>query len=321
MTTSYVALRDFRNDLYACGYRRADALFELTDAPLTAGPLPSPVHRSGEPVPRRGGGSRYAALTSGRLDETGLRALLPAHPLPGGRPVYAVDGGAWARCDAEASPDRGYYYHPARHSAGQPIVAGWNYQWLAQVGVMRARWTAPRDVQRVHPAENANAVAVTQIAGLPRRLPDGGPVPLFVFDAGDDAGALQPGLTARRAALPVRLRSGRCFYGDPPTPPRPKGGRPCRHGHTLGCDDPATWPGPTAERVGEAAQDGTARVRAWAGAAPQAAGPRRPGHPGADAHRAHDPDPGRGQPPAAPDPHPAGALAVVAQPRRPAARP
>jgi hypothetical protein len=55
MTTSYVALRDFRNDLYACGYRRADALFELTDALLTAGPLPSPVHLSGEPVHRRAG--------------------------------------------------------------------------------------------------------------------------------------------------------------------------------------------------------------------------------------------------------------------------
>jgi hypothetical protein len=49
-------------------------------------------------------------------------------------------------------------------------VASWNYQWLAQVGFMRERWTAPLDVQRVHPAENANAVAVTQSAGLLRHL-------------------------------------------------------------------------------------------------------------------------------------------------------
>ena len=269
MNTSYVALRDFRNDLYACGYRRADALFDLTDALLTAGPLPSPVHLSGEPMHRRGWGSLYAALTYGRLDETGLRALLSCHPLAGGQPVYAVDCCVWARCDAEASPDRGYYYHPSRHSAGQPIVAGWNYQWLAQVGFMRESWTAPLDVQRVHPAENANAVAVTQIAGLLRRLPDGGPVPLFVFDAGYDAVALQQGLADRRAALLVRLRSGRCFYGDPPTPPRPKGGRPFRHGHKLVCDDPATWPAPTAERVVEDARYGTVRVRAWAGLHPK----------------------------------------------------
>jgi hypothetical protein len=29
---------------------------------------------------------------------------------------------------------QGYYYHPSRHSAGQPIVAGWSYQFIAQLG-------------------------------------------------------------------------------------------------------------------------------------------------------------------------------------------
>jgi hypothetical protein len=36
--------RAFRNSLYNCFYRRADALFELTDAQLTAEAVPSPVH-------------------------------------------------------------------------------------------------------------------------------------------------------------------------------------------------------------------------------------------------------------------------------------
>lgn len=31
-------------------------------------------------------------------------------------PVYAVDVTSWLRCDAEASPERRYYYHPSRHS-------------------------------------------------------------------------------------------------------------------------------------------------------------------------------------------------------------
>jgi hypothetical protein len=35
---------------------------------------------------------------------------------------YAVDVSVWGRCDAEASPGRDYY-HPSRHSAGQPIAA------------------------------------------------------------------------------------------------------------------------------------------------------------------------------------------------------
>lgn len=78
MDTRLLALRDFRDDCYACLYRRGDALFELT-----AGVVPSPVHLSGE-----------AALVHGRLDETRLRALLAGHPLAEGQPVYAVDRAA-----------------------------------------------------------------------------------------------------------------------------------------------------------------------------------------------------------------------------------
>src|SRR5215203_2652434 len=52
-----------------------------------------------------------------------------------------------ARCDAEISPERGYYYHPSRHSAGKPIVAGWACQFVAQLGFARESWTAPVDVR------------------------------------------------------------------------------------------------------------------------------------------------------------------------------
>ena len=103
MNTSLATLGDFRDDLYACLYRRADALFELADALLTAGPLPSPVHLSGEPTHRRGWGSLYAALTYGRLDETGLRALLPCHPLADSGPSAHARASPWAR---EARSDR-----------------------------------------------------------------------------------------------------------------------------------------------------------------------------------------------------------------------
>ena len=39
-------LRTFRYSLYECLHRRADALFELTDAILTADSIPSPAHLS-----------------------------------------------------------------------------------------------------------------------------------------------------------------------------------------------------------------------------------------------------------------------------------
>ena len=66
-----------------------------------------------------------------------LARLLASQPLVQGQPIYAVDTSSWPRCDAETSPDRGFYYHPSRHSAGQPLVAGWAYQWVAQLGFTR----------------------------------------------------------------------------------------------------------------------------------------------------------------------------------------
>jgi hypothetical protein len=123
------AFRSFRTSFYECLDRRADALFDLADALLCAdGAVPSPVHLSLQASHRRGWGSLYAALAHGTIDADALRDLLARVPLAGAEnepPVYAVDVSVWDRCDAECSPERGYYYHPSRHSSGQPIVAGW----------------------------------------------------------------------------------------------------------------------------------------------------------------------------------------------------
>ena len=43
-------------------------------------------------------------------------------------------------------------------SAGQPIVTGWLYAWLAQLNFAHDSWTAPLDVQRVPAGGNAQAV-------------------------------------------------------------------------------------------------------------------------------------------------------------------
>ena len=161
-------LRTFRDSIYRCFERRADALFELTDALLSAaGTVPSPVHLSLVPAHRRGWGSLYAALSCGRIEEGPLRELLARHASTGEAcrvPVYAVDVSVWSRCDAEASPGRGYYYyHPSRHSSGQPIVAGWAYQLIARLSFERDSWVAPTDARRVHPEDDANEVAVAQV--------------------------------------------------------------------------------------------------------------------------------------------------------------
>lgn len=101
-TSSRQILQTFRRRLYACADRRADALFELTDAILTAGCVSSPPHLSLAPVHRRGWASLYAALSHGRIEAEALRDLLADHPSGDGRSdgrpsVYAVDRSVWLR--------------------------------------------------------------------------------------------------------------------------------------------------------------------------------------------------------------------------------
>jgi hypothetical protein len=97
--------------------------------------------------------ARVSPLSKGRIDQDLLGELLAGHSpednATRGKPrVYAVDLTTWPRCDAESSPERGYYYHPSRYSAGQPIVAGWAYQLIAEIGFARDTWVAPVDVRR-----------------------------------------------------------------------------------------------------------------------------------------------------------------------------
>jgi hypothetical protein len=268
------AFRSFRNSFYECLDRRADALFEITDALLCAEAVPSPVHLSLQASHRRGWGSLYAALEHGRIDAEALRRLLARDPLAGAeneQPVYAVDVSVWARCDAESSPERGFYYHPSRHSSGQPIVAGWAYQFIAQLNFVRESWTAPVDALRVHPTRDANGVAAEQVKAFLGRSPEEGvTAPMFVFDAGYDPVKLQQGLQGSPCQILVRLRTGRSFHGDPSLADPPANiGRPRRHGPKMKCKDPSTWPEPSAEHACEDGGYGMVRVRAWAGLHPK----------------------------------------------------
>ena len=275
-TFSLARLGHFRAELHACFPRRADALFELGDALLCAQMIPSLPHLSLEPVCRRGWGSVYAALARGRIDAERLRDLLASSLPPADPLVFAVDVTTWPRCDAECSPERGYYYHPSRHSAGQPIIAGWAWQWIAQVSFDRDSWTAPVDAQRLHPVDDTDQTAAGQIRALLGRLDAGGRVPLFVFDGGYDSAQLTLDLAEERVAVLVRLRCDRCFYADPPARPPGASGRPRRHGAKFNLADPATWPTPTAALTCQDDQYGAVTVQAWGGLHPKQQ--RHPGH-------------------------------------------
>jgi hypothetical protein len=102
-----------------------------------------------------------------------------------------VDVSVWDRCDAETSPERGYYYHPSKHSAGQPIVAGWAYQFVAQLNYRareldRSRGRAARSARsrRQRGRRRAGEVFSAAVPVAFRSRDDA--TPLFVFDAGYD---------------------------------------------------------------------------------------------------------------------------------------
>jgi DDE superfamily endonuclease len=256
-------LRRFRADFYDCLTARADGLFELLDGLCSPVPVAGVAHVTLAAASRRGHGSAYAALARGGIDADLLADVLAAHRPTGWRPDFAVDVTTWARCDAECSPGRGFYYHPSRHSAGQPIVAGWCYLWLAGLSASADSWTAPLYAHRLAVDDNLNTVAAAQVRALLPRLGRLPATPLFAFDAGFDPVQLSVGLSDVPAQAVVRIRDDRKFF-TPPPPPRPgRGGRPRRHGDRFSCADPATWPAPDTAHRCDDDQYGRVDVRAW----------------------------------------------------------
>ena len=266
-------LSEFRAGFYRCLTRWGDALFELCDAALCAGaPVASVPALSLEPEFRRSHGSLYKSLVRGHLDEERLKALLVEHRPTNWPEIFAVDASTWDRCDAECSPERGFYYSASKHSAGQPIVAGWSYQWIAQLSFTPDSWTAPLDARRIRPDEDATAATVEQVKELVARLHETAVVPMFVFDAGYDPIALTAGLAATRAQVLVRIRGDRVFYRDPAPRAQSTRGRPQRHGRRLKLSDARTMGRPDAELSTTDPRYGTVRVRAWHGVHPRIIG-------------------------------------------------
>lgn len=280
----YSELSTFRAGLYRCLTRWNDALFELADAALCVpGPIGSVPSLSLEPEFSRSHGSLYKALARGGIDADRLRALLVEHRPAEWPLVFAVDGSVWERCDAECSPERGFYYSASKHSAGQPIVAGWSFQWICQLSWAPDSWTAPLDVERLSPEHDVTQATIEQVQRIIGLLPTEGDVPLFVFDAGYDPIAITHGLGDSRAQILCRIRDDRVFYGDPPARanrPKGTGGRPPRHGRRMKCSVRESWARPSAQLVTTDPRYGTVKVKAWHGMHPKLIGRGRWAGPG-----------------------------------------
>ena len=140
--------------------------------------------------------------------------------------MFAVDASTWDRCDAETSPERGFYYSASKHSAGQPIVAGWSYQWISQLDLAPDSWAAPaRHLPHPTTRPTAPRPPLTRSAASSDDLDNPTELPLFVFDAGYDPIAIGHELADSPVRSCAASATTACSTADPPrTEPAAKPG-------------------------------------------------------------------------------------------------
>ena len=147
-------LIEFRQALYDYALtQRRDALFELLDALLLAGPTVSFPHLSLALTCQRKWHSLYQAIEEGALDCHWLRVFL-AQQVPGqGICYWSLDCTGWARVHANKPSDRQYIYKPTPLASRGTVTVGYSYSLLDWAPMYNRSWTLSVDVRRVLSAQ------------------------------------------------------------------------------------------------------------------------------------------------------------------------
>jgi hypothetical protein len=266
-------LAGFRQAVYDCLLRRADALFELGDAQLCAdGSVDTLVGLSLAAEHRRGHGALYDAVNAGRVDVDRLRRLVVGLPLPRdsqGRIVLAVDVSNWLRPDAVTAPGRSFCHVHGRGRGAAQMIPGWPYSFVAALEPGRTSWTAVLDVARIGPADDVTEVTACQIRQVIDRIcaagqwVEGDPPVLVVLDAGYDPVRLAWLLWEVPVLVTARIRADRVFHLPPPERVQGQRGRTMRHGPVIDLDQPDTHPAADVSTVTATSRYGTAFADAW----------------------------------------------------------
>lgn len=267
-------LRAFRREFYGCLSARADALFELSDAVLCSqGPVTSLPELSLAGVHRRGHGAMYDALACGQIDVARLRQALAGLVLPrgaDGRLTVAIDVTGWPRPDAECAPERLHCYRHCRCDGMRQTIPGWPYSVAAALGAGRSSWTAPLDMVRLGPAEDATEATAAQIRDLCDRLitagqlREGDPPMLVVLDSGYDLVRLSWLVQDLPVQLLGRIRADRVMYAPAGARRGTRPGRQPRHGRAFKFTDPDTWPAAEQDSTSTHERFGVVHAAAWA---------------------------------------------------------
>src|SRR2546423_3976593 len=219
-------LSRFRTELYACLDARADALFELVEAMLCVdGPVVSLPELSLASVHRRGHGSLYDALSSGRLNVAGFTAVLAGLELPrfGGRITLAVDVSPWLRPDAGCCDGRLFCHVHGRGRGNAQMIPGWPYSFVVALEPGASSFTALLDAVRIGPDDDGTEVTARQIRDVVGRLRGAGPhtradrANPVGLESGYDGTRLAFLLADLPVQLLVRVRSSSSWPSHTPT--------------------------------------------------------------------------------------------------------
>jgi hypothetical protein len=225
-------LKQFRQDLYTQLGKAKDSIFDLMDAVLVSGSIPSFVSLSQSPVFRRDWPSTYAAVHKSRFCATRVMKLLVKEVKPTGQPLLVGDRTLWARPDAPTLRER---------TVGQPgeegKSVGHSYSTLAWIPEEEGSWALPLRHERISSFETPLKRAAFQLKQVSRALTER---PLAVYDREYGNGRFLTLTEGVKADILVRLRSNASVFGAPP--PYSGRGAPRKHGDKFKLNDPSTWP-------------------------------------------------------------------------------
>lgn len=163
-------LEQFRQQIYSCMRRGADAMFKVCDALLCESQAQSLVELSLSAVFERKWPSVYEALSDGEIDMKGVREVvvktLLAFKSQDEAIWMAVDATSIPRADAHTSEDRGYIHLSNLPVVDKPLSVGWQYSHVVLLPETPSSWVPPFDSRRIATQQTPIEVAIEQLRAL-----------------------------------------------------------------------------------------------------------------------------------------------------------
>jgi hypothetical protein len=208
-------LEQFRQQIYGCMKRGADAMFNVCDALLSESQAQSLVELSLSAVFERKWPSVYEALSDGEIDVKRVREVVVKTLLafmPQDEAIWmAVDATSIHRADAQTSEDRGYIHLSNLPLVDKPLSVGWQYSHVVLLPQTPSSWVPPLDSRRIATQQTPVEVAIEQLRALRPLL--GNRRVIVVADRAYATPAFLRACHDLGYTCLVRLKSDRRLYG------------------------------------------------------------------------------------------------------------